>query len=163
MKSGFSLVAHLVASAALALAIAADMPATAAAQSAVPFELPAAPGKELVEAVCATCHAADYLEKPRTPAEWSDVISKMEGYGAQADGDEWGQVRKYIMGQLAVIEVNKASAFDLSAALDIDEKLAATIVDYRMGHGDFKTIEDVKKVPNLDARKVDARKSRFRF
>ena len=40
---------------------------------------------------------------------------------------------------------------------------AAAIVRYRAEHGDFKSVEDLKKVPGVDAAKIEARKDRLSF
>ena len=84
-------------------------------------------------------------------------------YGAQATPAEWDQIHKYILGQLATIEVNKATPADLAATFEVDEALGKAIPAYRMANGDFKTIDDVKKVPGLAANKVDYRKNRIEF
>jgi len=36
-------------------------------------------------------------------------------------------------------------------------------VEYRGKNGDFKSIDDLKKVPDLDAKKVDLKKDRLAF
>jgi len=41
--------------------------------------------------------------------------------------------------------------------------IAEAIVAYRQANGDFKTLDDLKKVPGLDAVKVDAQKTRITF
>ena len=149
-----------------AIAIGAS---TAPAQGAqalgpAPRTFPDAPGKDAIQMLCSACHSPAYVtDTGRTPKEWNDIWELMQAYGAQASTDEWTLIRKYILGQLATIEINKAPAADLQAVFDIDEKLATAIVDYRMANGNFMTIEDVKKVPNLDATKVDVRKDRFQF
>jgi competence protein ComEA len=40
---------------------------------------------------------------------------------------------------------------------------AAAVVDYRKKNGDFKTIDDLKKVPDVDGKKLDAKKDRLAF
>ena len=44
-----------------------------------------------------------------------------------------------------------------------NDAVQKAIVDYRMANGNFKTIDDVKKVPGLDPKKVDYRKNRIEF
>ena len=51
------------------------------------------------------------------------------------------------------ININTATAGELSQVPGIGEKLARRIVRYREKHGDFQTIEDIKKVKaNWDKR-----------
>jgi len=40
---------------------------------------------------------------------------------------------------------------------------AAAIIQYRTDHGDFKTIDDLKKVPGLDFKKIEAKKDLLVF
>jgi competence protein ComEA len=40
---------------------------------------------------------------------------------------------------------------------------AAAIIEYRAKNGPFKSIEDLKKVPGIDAAKIEARKDRLTF
>jgi competence protein ComEA len=40
---------------------------------------------------------------------------------------------------------------------------AALIIQYRDKNGGFKSIEDLKKVPGVDAAKIEARKDRLIF
>ena len=37
------------------------------------------------------------------------------------------------------------------------------MVDYRAKNGDFKSIDDLKKVPNVDTKKFDAKKDDLLF
>jgi competence ComEA-like helix-hairpin-helix protein len=40
---------------------------------------------------------------------------------------------------------------------------AQAVVDYRTAHGNFTTLADLKKVPGIDAARLDARKDRIAF
>jgi len=61
------------------------------------------------------------------------------------------------------INVNKCRAIDLESALSLRRSEAAAIVEFRAKNGPFKTIEDLKKVPGIDAAKIDAKKDRLAF
>lgn len=61
------------------------------------------------------------------------------------------------------INVNKASAKDLEKALQLTEAQAAAIVHQRETSGDLKSVEDLEKVPGIDAAKIEASKSRLAF
>ena len=58
--------------------------------------------------------------------------------------------------------VNKATAKELETALEISSAEAEAVVAYRTKNGDFKTLNDLKKVPEVAA-KVDAKKTRVVF
>jgi competence protein ComEA len=59
------------------------------------------------------------------------------------------------------IYINLAKAADLETALDISEKDAAALVRYRGENGEFKTLEDLKKLPFLNAARMESLKSRI--
>ena len=61
------------------------------------------------------------------------------------------------------INVNKASAKDLEAGLELTTKESEAIIRYREAKGNFKTLDDLKKVPGLDAVKIESKKDRLDF
>ncbi len=61
------------------------------------------------------------------------------------------------------INVNKADAKDLEKGLDLTAKESEAIVSYRRVNGNFKTLDDLKKVPGVDAVKIEAKKDRLEF
>jgi competence protein ComEA len=122
------------------------------------------PGKALLARVCGSCHGVESItEHPRTKADWSDTLEEMIRYGAQASDQEFEHIFDYLLRNYSLINVNKALAADLEVALDVSEKVARAIVEYRDANGTFKTIDDVKKVPGVDAEKLEARAGRLRY
>jgi competence protein ComEA len=59
--------------------------------------------------------------------------------------------------------VNKADARELQALLEISPESATAIVGYRQKNGSFKTLDDLKKVPGVDAAKLDAKREIIDF
>ncbi|MBI3048267.1 MAG: helix-hairpin-helix domain-containing protein [Acidobacteria bacterium] len=126
--------------------------------------LPDAPGRAVVEKVCTTCHGLDYLvPSERTAPVWRDTIDLMRGYGAEATDEQWKTITDYIIANLAHLSVSKATPEDIGLVLGVDEKIAQGVVAYRDKQGGFKTIEDLKKAPDLEPAKVDALKARLIF
>jgi competence protein ComEA len=114
--------------------------------------------------VCSGCHDAEIvLANLKTPGEWSETLQDMAQQGAEATPTEWGLIEKYLDLNLAIIAINKAAAEELQLTLDVTREVADAVVTYRHDNGPFKSVDDVKKVPGMDAAKVDARKSRFVF
>jgi competence protein ComEA len=62
-----------------------------------------------------------------------------------------------------MVMVNKAPADEIQISLDVPAEVAAALVKYRQDKGPFKSSDDVKKVPGIDAAKVDAATSRLVF
>ena len=69
----------------------------------------------------------------------------------------------YLARYFAQINVNKASAAEIQDIVDLSADDAAAIVKYRETNGEFKSIDDVGKVPGLDAKKIADRKDRILF
>jgi competence protein ComEA len=135
-------------------------PAAATAQD----RFPEATGKAPLLKVCSNCHTAEsVVQSLRTRQEWSDVVDQMARYGATASDQEFDQILAYLVKYFSPIPINKATAKDLQSALEISADLAEAIVAYRAEKGDFKTVDDLKKVPGLEAGKIDALRSRVVF
>ena len=76
---------------------------------------------------------------------------------------EWKTVSDYLVTNLALLEVNKAEAAHVQLVFGVTETVAADVVAYRDQQGGFKTIDDLKKAPGLEAAKIDALKGRLLF
>ena len=58
---------------------------------------------------------------------------------------------------------NKETAAQLVSHLGLSDKEAAAVVTYREKHGNFKSIDDLKKVPSIDTKKIDEKKDDLSF
>jgi competence protein ComEA len=130
-------------------------------------ELPAGPGKDTLVRVCSKCHSPDnVIANGQDRAGWEDTITKMAGYGAVATDDEFTQILDYLEKNFSAatnIHVNQATAPQLESGLGLSTAEAEAIIDYRKKNGDFKSLDDLKKVPNVDAKKLDAKKDSLAF
>jgi len=125
---------------------------------------PEATGKTALLKVCGNCHGAEtVIQTLRTRQEWSDVIDQMARFGTEATDQEFDQILEYLARNFSPIRVNKATAKELEAALDVPAAVAGAIVAYRLEKGEFKTVDDVKNVPGLESAKIEARKARIVF
>ena len=150
-------------------AMVQEKPATPAAGT-----LPEAPGKATVLKLCATeCHAAELvLGKERSEDEWEQTLIKMTQFGAKGSDEEFYEVFDYLAKNfpkrapgetIDKINVNTATAKILEDGLEIAKKEAEAIVAYREENGTFKSLEELKKVPGLDAKKLELKKDRLIF
>lgn len=131
-------------------------------------ELPAGAGKSTLVRVCSKCHSPDnVISNGQDRAGWEDTITKMAGFGAVATDDEYTEILDYLAKNFPAdsgqVNVNKATAAQLASGLGLSDTEAAAVVDYRKKNGDFKTIDDLKKVPDVDGKKFDAKKDRLAF
>ncbi|HWW86568.1 MAG TPA: family 16 glycoside hydrolase [Vicinamibacterales bacterium] len=125
---------------------------------------PEGPGKMQLTKVCGSCHDSEIvLATLETPTEWSDTLQNMTQQGADATPEEWRLIEQYLDAKLALIAINKAGAGELKLTMEATPDVAAAIVKYRQDNGAFKSVDDVKKVPGIDAAAVEARKNRFVF
>jgi competence protein ComEA len=154
-----SSVALFIVSCAVTFTQAGATPASAS-QNAPPEH----PGKALLETVCASCHETQVImEQPRTKAGWTETFEQMIQYGASASDYQFDQIFDYLIRNHSIVNVNKAPAEELEPTLDVTAKVAQAIVAYREENGPFKTIDDLKQVPGIDAAKLDARAKRLRY
>jgi competence protein ComEA len=130
-------------------------------------ELPAGPGKNTLIRVCSTCHSPDnVIANGQDRAGWEDTITKMAGFGAVGTDDEFTEILDYLTKNFPAggpVNVNKATSAQLQSGLGLTPAEADAVIAYRKKNGDFKTIDDLKKVPDLDAKKVDAKKDHLAF
>jgi len=125
---------------------------------------PDGPGKADVMKVCSGCHDAEIiLANLKTPGEWNETLQNMATQGAEATPEQWKLIEQYIDVHFAMVMVNKAPADEIQLTLDIPAEVAAAVVKYRQDKGPFKSSDDVKKVPGIDAAKVDAAATRLVF
>jgi competence protein ComEA len=129
--------------------------------------LPAGPGRDTLIRVCSTCHSPEnVIANGQDRAGWEDTINKMAGFGATGTDDEFTQILDYLVKNFPAggpVNVNKATSGQLQSGLGLTAAEADAVIAYRKKNGDFKTVDDLKKVPDLDAKKVDAKKDHLAF
>jgi competence protein ComEA len=132
-------------------------------------QLPDGPGRAEVEKACVGCHElARSVSKPQDRAGWQETMTKMAAFGMKI-GDQASAaivdylVKNYPAGDVPRVNVNKATAIQLESALSLRRSQAAAVIAYRKENGDFKSLDDLKKVPLIDAAKIEAKKDRIAF
>jgi competence protein ComEA len=132
-------------------------------------DLPPGPGHDETTKVCGKCHSPEQaasLHQSRTG--WEETISKMVNMGSEGTDEEYEAILTYLVKNFGPeaakpVNVNKATGVELEASLGLSRTESAAIVQYRTDKGDFKTLDDLKSVPGLDFKKVEAKKSRVTF
>ena len=115
------------------------------------------------ETVCGACHTPGMVSDFRTGPEWEETIEKMVSIGAKGASEQMEAVLRYLLRTLTKVNVNTADAGELPLVLDIPEAAAQALVEYRAKHGNFKTLDDLNKVPGIDPARLAARKDRIVF
>ena len=135
-----------------------------AAQGVDPSTLPPSADRELLFRVCSECHGIeDALVERRPASEWRSVADDMLRRGAQATDDEIKTIVTYLSVHAGRVNVNRASADDLKAVLELSQEQAEAIVAFRTRQGEFHTIADLKGVPGIDAKAIEERKDSIVF
>jgi competence protein ComEA len=143
--------------------------AWALAGSTARAQLPDGPGMDVTAKICGKCHEAELLKGYRQGTDgWTETISKMINAGAVGTDEQFEMVLDYLVKNFgpdapAPIKINKATASELEPALEITAKESAAIVKYRTENGPFKSIDDLKKVPDLDFKKIETKRNRLVF
>jgi competence protein ComEA len=127
--------------------------------------LPDGPGKAVTERMCKPCHGLDNVVRARrTPDKWAEIVDDMVSRGAKGTDAEVDQVIEYLSAHFGPkVNVNKAGASDLKETLGISASDADAIVQYRAEKGTFKSIQDLMKVPGIDAKKIESVQDRVEF
>jgi competence protein ComEA len=127
-------------------------------------QLPAGEGREETQKVCSNCHEMERSVSLRQDRDgWKATINKMMNMGAQGTVEEFAAALEYLAAHypangLPPLNVNTAKAIDFETRLSLRRSESALIIKYRAEHGAFKSIEDLKKVPGVDAAKIDAKR-----
>jgi competence protein ComEA len=131
--------------------------------------LPDAPGRDQMIKVCGTCHEAQRVASIRLTRDgWESTIGDMIARGAKGTDEDFHAVLDYLsthfLGEAErPLNVNTATAIDLESMLLLLRKQAAATIAYRDKHGPFKSVEELKKVPGIDVKKIEAQKDRLYF
>ena len=131
--------------------------------------LPDGVGKEETQKMCSACHDLDKsLSQKQDKAGWQRTVEKMVSFGLKSTDAEIAIVTEYLAKNYPADEaprlnVNKADAIEFESILAVKRSQAKAIIAYREKNGAFKSIDDLKKVPGIEAEKIDAKKDRLIF
>lgn len=131
-------------------------------------QLPEGAGKQTLVRVCGKCHSpTNVIANGQSRQGWEDTITKMAGLGATGSDEEYTEILEYLTKNFPQVttktNMNKATAAEIESQLGFTSKQAADIVAYRQKNGNFKTVDDLKKVPDLNIMEINARRNRMTF
>lgn len=137
--------------------------------TSVQAQLPDGPGKTETEKLCKQCHELERaFSRHQDRDGWRATMDKMVNLGAKGSEKDMQAVFEYLVKnfpaeEIPKINVNKATAIELESGLTLRRSHAAAIIQYRTKNGDFNSIEELKKVPGVDAEKIEAKRDRLVF
>jgi competence protein ComEA len=123
------------------------------------------PGRDETQKLCSDCHELERAVSLRQDRDgWKATINKMISLGAQGTEQEFSAVLEYLSAHypaqsLPPLNVNTAKAIDFETRLSLRRSEAAAVIAYRTKHGSFKSIEELKSVPGIDAEKIEAKRN----
>jgi competence protein ComEA len=126
--------------------------------------MPDGPGKDVTVRMCGVCHEPRRAASVRLTAEgWAAVIDSMMKRGAKGSESDIAAVLDYLsthfLGEAAQpVNVNTAPQIDLELVAGLLRSEARAVVEYREKNGPFKTLDEMKKVPGLDFKKIDGKR-----
>ena len=130
-------------------------------------QLPNGPGKNETVRICGACHAPERSASVRLTREgWEDVLARMMALGAKGTDEDMKTVLEYLSANfegraMAPLNLNRATSQQLEAIVGLFRRESAAWIAYRTTVGPCTTLEDLKKVPGVDFRKVEKRRDRL--
>ncbi len=132
-------------------------------------EFPPGDGRETTLRTCGKCHSPTIVLAYGQKREgWEKTITKMVRLGAVGSDEDFTDIADYLTANfppsaIPKIFVNKATDQQIANILEISLDDAKAIVAYRDKVGGFKSMDDMKRVPNVDTKKIDAHKDNLVF
>jgi competence protein ComEA len=83
--------------------------------------------------------------------------------GATGSERDFEKVYEYLLRHYGVVSINLATTEDITTIVGLSKKDADAIVAYRKEKGPFADLEAVKKVPEIDVKKLDDHKEAVTF
>jgi competence protein ComEA len=149
------------------LALATTVVLTAGSSAPAQFSgegLPDGPGKDVTVRMCGVCHEPRRAASVRLTVDgWAAVIESMMKRGAKGSDEDVTAVLDYLsthfLGEASQpVNVNTAPQIDLELVAGLLRSEAAAVVQYREKNGPFASLDDMKKVPGLDFKKIDSKR-----
>ena len=129
--------------------------------------LPDGPGKDAVVKVCGLCHQPTRAASVRLTREgWQGVVQDMVKRGAKGSEEDLAKVLDYLTSNFLgdaprPINVNSAPQIDLESVIGLLRSEARALIAYREKNGPCTAVDDLKKVPGVDFKKIEAAKDRI--
>jgi DNA uptake protein ComE-like DNA-binding protein len=137
-----------------------DRPMTDAESEA----LPKGDGRDAVAFMCVPCHGVLVaIAARKTPIAWDATVQDMRVKGAKGTDEQAEAAAKYLSKFFAAVDVNTATAAQLTEIAGFTADEAAAIVAWRDAGHTFKSFTDVRKVPGLDPKRLTAAKPRLAY
>jgi competence ComEA-like helix-hairpin-helix protein len=113
---------------------------------------------------CGECHdEARIVSTRRTKPEWEQIIHKMIEGGAKGTPKDFETVFGYLLRHHGKVYINSATPDELVTIVGLSVRDAEAIAAARKTNGPFADLEAVKKVPDIDVKKLEEHKDAVAF
>lgn len=133
-------------------------------------DFPEAPAKEYISKICLQCHEpAQLLSQKKTESDWKATVARMAQKGVPAPSEQYDAIAAYMAKYFrkeedhTKINMNKAKADEIVAAIGLTPDEANALVTYREKHGDYREWGEMLVVYGVDGRKLEANKDKMSF
>jgi competence protein ComEA len=133
-------------------------------------DFPDGPAREFVNKICLQCHEpAQLLNQKRTESDWRTTIDRMSKKGIPGSAEQYDAITAYMAKNFgktedsAKVNMNKAKADEIVAAVGLTPEEAQALVAYREKHGDYREWGEMLVVYGVDGRKLEAKKDKMSF
>jgi competence ComEA-like helix-hairpin-helix protein len=133
-------------------------------------DFPDGPAKEYVTKICLQCHQpAQLLSQRRSESDWKTTVARMATKGVPAPAEQYDAIAAYMAKNFpktedaTKINMNKAKAEEIVAAIGLTADEAKALVAYREKHGDYREWGEMLVVYGVDGRKLEAAKDKMSF
>jgi competence ComEA-like helix-hairpin-helix protein len=133
-------------------------------------DFPDGPAKEYVNKICLQCHEpAQLLSQKRSESDWKTTVARMATKGGSAPAEQYDAIAAYMAKNFGKeedatkINMNKAKAEEIVAAIGLTPDEAKALVTYRETHGDYREWGEMLVVYGVDGRKLEAAKEKMSF
>jgi competence protein ComEA len=127
-------------------------------------DLPDGEGKQVFMNKCGQCHDLEYATANRhTRGQWGGILRQMVDMGAVLTDEDRASIVEYLTRNFGKISVNTAPPEEIESVLGVSSRDAKAIVSYRLEHGPFQSLDELKKVPDIDLKILEEKKALILF
>jgi competence ComEA-like helix-hairpin-helix protein len=133
-------------------------------------DFPDGPAKEYIGQICLMCHQpAMLLGQHRSEQDWKTTVARMATKGVPGTVEQFDAIAAYMAKNFGKTEdttkinMNKAKADEIVAAIGLTPDEAKALVAYRDKHGDYREWGEMLVVYGVDGRKLEAAKDKMSF
>jgi competence ComEA-like helix-hairpin-helix protein len=128
-------------------------------------DLPAGKGKDVLVRMCTDCHGLDTVTSVKYSKKfWGSVVDDMVTRGAEGSDEDVDAVVGYLSRNFGQpVNINTSTAKEIEDGLSFTAADSVALVRYRTEKGEFKTYEDLLKVPGIDTKLLEEQKKNIVF